>query len=192
MLGTKLAVGKDAPFQLLAVTRLIPWKGVDGVLDAVETLADPCRMVIVGDGPERRRLADRIARSPLLRSRVELAGAVGRDTVRLHMRASDLLVLNSTYEGLSHVLLEAMAAGLPVAASDTAGNREIITDGDNGLLFAVGDVQGLVREIERLRADAPARARFVARSQRRLTAWNEEHSLRRLAATLQQVAAGDA
>lgn len=91
--------------------RLISWKGIDGVLDAIELLGDPCRLAIAGDGPERRRLADRIAGSPMLRPRVELLGAVGRDTVRRLMEASDLLVLNSTYEGLSHVLLEAMAAG---------------------------------------------------------------------------------
>ncbi len=182
----------DGAFQLLAVARLIPWKGLDRVLDAVETLDDRFRLAIVGDGPLRRPLAARIARSPGLRSRVELAGNREREAVRLHMRASDLLILNSMYEGLSHVLLEAMEAGLPVAASDTAGNRELVADGDNGVLFPYGDHRRLARAVERLAADEAERSRLAARSRQRLSGWREEHALTRLVGRLQRVVRDEA
>ena len=179
----------DGTFQLLVVCRLVSWKGTNDVLDAVETLDDPWRLAILGDGPQRRELAERIDRSPILRSRVELTGAVDRDTVRAYMEASDLLLLCSLYEGLSHVVLEAMAAGLPVLASDVPGNRELIADGDNGQLFTCGDVRRLAGAIESLRADLPQRARYAARSRERLAVWAGEHSLDRLGAALEQLAA---
>ncbi len=178
-------------FKLLVVCRLVSWKGTNDVLDAVEALDAPIRLAILGDGPERHRLAERVARSLTLRDRVELAGAVDRDAVRAYMQASDLLVLASLYEGLSHVVLEAMAAGLPVVASDVPGNRELITDGVNGLLVPYGDVRRLADAIESLRADAPQLARYAAHSQERLAEWTEAYPLARLTAALEQLAAGD-
>ncbi len=175
-------------FQLLVVCRLVSWKGTGDVLDAVEALDAPIRLVILGDGPERYRLAERVARSPTLRDRVELAGAVDRDTVHAYMQASDLLVLASLYEGLSHVVLEAMAAGLPVVASDVSGNRELITDGVNGLLVPYGDADRLAEAIEALRSDTSARARYAERSGQRLAELTEEHSLARLIAELRRLA----
>ena len=181
----------DETFQLLVVCRLVAWKGTSDILDAVEALDPPWQLAILGDGPQRRELVERIASSPILRSRVKLAGAVDRDTVRAYMKASDLLVLGSLYEGLSHVVLEAMAAGLPVVASDIPGNRELIADGENGSLFPYGDVHRLAGAIERLRADAPCRARYAACSRERLAKWASEHSPDRLAAALVQLATAE-
>ena len=73
-----------------------------------------------------------------------------------------MLALCSGYEGLSHVLLEAMAAGLPILASDVGGNRALVRDEDDGLLVPYGDVAATAAALQRLLSDADLRARLGA------------------------------
>jgi len=73
-----------------------------------------------------------------------------------------VFVLMSRAESCSMALLEAMAAGVPVVASNVGGNAELVTDGTNGLLLPPEDVDGLARTLSRLVADAPLRERLTA------------------------------
>ena len=91
------------------------------------------------------------------------------------MRAADALALCSGYEGLSHVLLEAMAAGLPVVVSDVGGNRALVHDGYDGLIVPYGDVAATARRspscwrtasVPRRSDRTPARAPPSGRSSR--------------------------
>ena len=109
-------------------------------------------MVVVGDGPEMGRLTTIVEREGLSR-RVILVGGRSHDDTQRFLRAADAFVLNTRYEGLSHVLLEAMAAGAPAAVSAIGGNPEVIRDGENGLLFAVDDRDGIARAMARLVGD---------------------------------------
>jgi teichuronic acid biosynthesis glycosyltransferase TuaC len=95
-------------------------------------------MVVVGDGPDRTRLENLAAMLPA--GKVRFTGEVPRGEVGRWMTAADALALCSGYEGLSHVLLEGMAAELPVVASDVGGNRALVQDGFDGLLVPYGDV----------------------------------------------------
>jgi glycosyltransferase involved in cell wall biosynthesis len=96
------------------------------------------RLVVVGDGPDRGRLEGLAATLP--EGAVQFTGEVPRAEVGRWMAAADTLALCSGYEGLSHVLLEAMAAGLPVVVSDVGGNRALVEDGYDGLVVPFGDV----------------------------------------------------
>jgi len=98
------------------------------------------KLVFVGDGPLLPALKRGIAEHGLQDS-VQLIG--WSPDVWAIMKASDLLVLASHWEGLPNVILEAQAAGLPVVASDVDGCRELITDGVTGRLFRAGDVDHL-------------------------------------------------
>jgi glycosyltransferase involved in cell wall biosynthesis len=127
---------------VLVVARLAAWKGVDMVMLALRQLLDcaqpHARLVVVGDGPDRGRLDAMAATLP--EGAVRFTGEVPRAEVGRWMAAADALALCSGYEGLSHVLLEAMAAGLPVVVSDVGGNRALVEHGYDGLVVPFGDV----------------------------------------------------
>ena len=91
------------------------------------------------------------------------------------MKASDVFVLNSETEGLSHVLLEAMAVGTPIVATNAGGNPEVIEDGVNGLLVPIGDQEKLKEAILRVLQDKESAGEFVKRSREKVArsfAWD--------------------
>lgn len=157
---------------VLTVARLAPWKGVDVLIRAVASLRarfPGLQLVVVGDGEERARLEDLARR--VAPGVVVFTGAIGPDDVAAQMANAWVLALASSYEGLSHVLLEGMSAGLPVVASSIDGNMELIEDGINGRLAAPGDLAGFVDALARCLGDADLRERYGQRNR----AWAAEH-----------------
>jgi glycosyltransferase involved in cell wall biosynthesis len=139
------------------VGRLAPQKVPDLLADAwlMHTLPN-AHLVLVGDGPLRAPLERRLAAH---RERVTFVGA-SADVVS-YMRAADLLVLPSQAEGMSGVILEAMACGLPVVATDVPGNRELLgEDGMVGMLVPAGEASGLAEAMGCL-VGSPERRRTV-------------------------------
>lgn len=125
----------------LTVCRLVPWKGLDMLIDIWPTLLKKfpdLKLVIVGGGTEHDRLIGRVSQEKLTDS-VIILGQVPREQVKLYYAASDLFILNSGYEGLSHALLEAMSRKLPVLVSKVGGNIELVDDGFNGLAIPYND-----------------------------------------------------
>jgi glycosyltransferase involved in cell wall biosynthesis len=140
------------------VGRLHPVKGHAVLLEALarpggETWAG----VIVGDGPERAALQARAAQAPLA-GRVFLLGE--RADVPDLLPAFDLFVLPSLTEGMSNALLEAMAEGIPVIATQAGGNLEVVEHHASGLLVQPGDPAALAAGIGALAGD-PERARSL-------------------------------
>ena len=117
---------------LLTVARLVPWKGIDHLIRALPAVPE-ARLLVAGEGPDEARLRA-LAAAAAVSDRVTFLGAVPRERLALFFRAADYTVLYSGYEGLSHVLLESLAAGTPVIASDRGGNPELVAHGVNGLL----------------------------------------------------------
>jgi glycosyltransferase involved in cell wall biosynthesis len=114
--------------------RLDRAKGLDTLLDAWQMLLarrPEAHLWLVGEGPYRKTLEEQIESRGLF-GRVVLAGVF--DSVEELLAAADLFVFPSQEEGMSLALLEAMAAGLPVVASDIPGNRPLIVHGQHGLL----------------------------------------------------------
>jgi glycosyltransferase involved in cell wall biosynthesis len=149
---------------LLSVGRLAPEKGHRHLLAAVRYLRDrtlDVRLEVVGEGAERRRLEHDMARLELGRA-VQLRGALSEQQVWERYRRADMFVLPSLREGLGVVLLEAMAAGLPVVASDLPGVREAVEHERSALLVPPGDATALAEAIRRLMGDADLRARLGA------------------------------
>jgi glycosyltransferase involved in cell wall biosynthesis len=140
--------------------RLDPVKRVDVLIRAVRLLGGGAyELHVFGDGAERRGL-ELLARSELAgRVRFEFHGAVPSPGEAL--KQIDVLVLPSDAEGFGLVLIEAMAAGVPVVATEVAGIRDVVQDGCTGLLVRAGDAQELAGAIRRVSEDDALRERLV-------------------------------
>ena len=142
------------------VGRLERQKGVDALIEHSPLWLDrlPSHdLVVVGSGPmqnELQALADRLG----VRSRIHFAG--WRSNVAGILKASDLLVLPSRWEGMPNVVLEAMAAGRAVASTDTEGVRELLGDGAAMQVVDRDDYRGLTEKIAELAADPSKRQQF--------------------------------
>jgi len=140
----------DKKFVLLNVGRITKYKGVDKIIRMCEKLRKDIPellLVVVGDGPameEAQKAADKAMISHIVR----FVGRKDAKKTRSHMRAADVLVLNSEYEGMSHVLLEAMSVNCPVVASAVCGNPELVTN--RGLLFEYNDMNDLRKQVLKL------------------------------------------
>ncbi|MBI5211138.1 MAG: glycosyltransferase [Elusimicrobia bacterium] len=143
-----------------AAGRLDRQKGFATLIDAMGALKDrPIRCVILGEGPQRRDLEDRIRRLGIERQ-VMLLGE--RDDMPSWLSSLDIYVLPSLWEGLPNALLEAMALGLPVIASSVDGVPEAVDNDQDGLLIPAGKPQALAQAITRLIDDPQARSRLGA------------------------------
>ncbi|MFN4130049.1 MAG: glycosyltransferase family 4 protein [Paracoccaceae bacterium] len=135
---------------IVSVAVLRAGKGIDLLVDAFATLRQTvgdAHLLIVGDGPERPLVMDRIARHDL-GDVVHMAGF--RKDVADILRASDVFVLPTLMDALPTVIMEAMAARLPIVASETGGIPEMIEDGREGLLVPPGNVDALAKAMIRI------------------------------------------
>ena len=142
------------------VGRAEPAKGLDLLLDAYAILSEKfpeAYLVIAGNGRELESLKSQAAESGI-RGRVYFLG--DQDDIPGVLAAMDLFVLPSRFEGLPNALLEAMAASLPVVATDAGGVGDAVVDGETGILVPPGDSQSLEEAICRLLLDADARRRM--------------------------------
>ncbi|MBI4489910.1 MAG: glycosyltransferase [Deltaproteobacteria bacterium] len=149
-----------AAFILLFVGLLVPVKGVEVLLEALEHLGDPqLYCALVGGGPLEAELKAQVqARG--LEVQVLFAGPRPSAQIPVWMNAADALVLPSYSEGRPNVVLEAQACALPVIATRVGGTPELIRDGENGLLVDSGDPAQLARAIATLKQDRDRRRRL--------------------------------
>lgn len=159
---------------IIAVARLDPVKNVPMLLRAVDRLRRThpdfeCR--ILGDGICRADLV-RFVQERDLGSHVRFLGH--QDDVADQLAASDIAVLTSVKEGLPRGLMEPMAIGLPVVATDVKGNCEVVVDGECGFLVPLDDDDALARKLALLIDDPVLRARVGEKGKRRARQYYDE------------------
>jgi glycosyltransferase involved in cell wall biosynthesis len=176
-------------FTLVCVGTLHEVKGQEYLVEACRHLAArgiPFRCELVGDGPDRRKLA-RQALAAGISDRVSFRGSLTREEVREALRAADVVLApsvptaNGRREGIPVALMEAMASGRPVVASRLSGIPELVADGESGLLVEPRDAEGLARAVERLLGDEGLRRRLGAAGRTKV---EREFDLRRCAISL--------
>jgi glycosyltransferase involved in cell wall biosynthesis len=162
----ELGIPLDAPV-VGTVTRLSPQKApLDFVTATAQVAASRpnAHFVVVGDGPLRAEVESRVAAAGLA-GRFHLTG-LRRDVPDL-LHSFDVFALTSLWEGLPRVLIQAMAAGLPVVATAVDGSAEAVEDGVNGLLTPPGDPQALAAALLRLLGDPALAVQMGAAGQER-------------------------
>jgi glycosyltransferase involved in cell wall biosynthesis len=175
--------GRIAPrYDLITVARLVPWKGIAELIEVAGNNGWSLR--IVGDGPLMPELTRQAA---ALRADVSFAGHVRPDRICEELRSAHLFVLNSSYEGLPHIVLEAKAAGVPVIATAAGGTGEIMRHDVDGWVVPVGSRESLTHAIRHLLSHADVRARLAEQGRRQVVA---EHSVRKLTDDTEAALAG--
>lgn len=160
-LGKKRA--KSGEPALIMVGRLVPWKRVDEVIRLVPELVQKyprLKLMVVGSGPEEERLK-MLCQEMKVEKHVVFTGRVSREDALELMAGSDLLVLNSVYEGLPHIVLDAMACRTPVVATNISGTNEVLENGKTGLLVSPGSAEELKDKIIRLLENDELRSRII-------------------------------
>lgn len=171
-----------------AVGRLWPQKRIKDLIwaaDLLKSTRDDTHLLIIGDGPQRERLL-RYREQNQITDRVHFLGERG-DVPRL-MPHFDALWLASEYEGQSNAIMEAMAARVPVIATDIAGNRDLVIEGVTGYLVPLGDRFEFARRTHWLLDDAALRQRLgEAGRERVLREFSVEQMVARHAALYREV-----
>lgn len=158
--------GTEPPLDVLAVAYLIPEKGIRHLIRAMARLGDvPVELTVAGDGPQGERLKE-LAGELGVQERVDFLGL--RNDVDDLMQEADVFVHPATWEeAFGYTVMEAMASGCPVIASEVGGIPELIVDGQSGLLCPPGDDLKLARQIRRLVDDSDLRADLGEAARRR-------------------------
>lgn len=152
---------------VVAVARLVPIKNLALLVDAIALVRQrvpTVHLLIVGDGPDHRTVAARVGEKDL-RDCVTLAGSVAHADVPAYYRAADVFALSSDFDNSPNAVLEAMACGLPVVATDGGGVREFIPDDTGGAVVPRRDAAALAQALEPYLTD-PAAAREAGRRNR--------------------------
>ncbi len=173
----RFAIGDAQPTDrptIFFLGRHEPRKGLDVLLAALADLPDDLRLWVGGDGPQSEELREQYAQD----HRIEWLGRIDDDERARRMRGCTVYCSPSVRgESFGMVLLEAMAAGCALVASDLDGHRNVATDGVDALLTPVGDSAALAKTLRRVLDDAVLRADLVAGGRKRA----EELSMTHLA-----------
>ena len=166
------------------IGRIAPQKDVGTLISAFGRLTTPACLLIVGDGPGRRAAE---AQARPLAGPVRFTGFAPHAQVPAVLRHIDLLVLATRYEELPSVLIEAMAAGLPVIASRVGGIPALVDHDVNGLLVPPGDAAALAAAISRVLTEPGTAARLAAAARQTAQSYTWPALARQVAAVYLQV-----
>ena len=177
--AAKAQLGFNFP-TVMTVARLYAWKNVDQLIDLVPQIHAAAKLVIVGDGPEQAALEQR-ARDQGVAERVVFVGRVPHAQVPLYLRAADVFVLNTQYEGLSHTLLEVRSLGVPIVTTAVGGNFEVIEHDKTGILTPLDDLAAMAAAINELLAAPSKGERLSAAARAAVQPFAYEAGIRRYA-----------
>lgn len=165
-------------FVLGTIGRMVGVKDQATLLRAAEQLVAKnldVHVLLIGTGPHETLLRNQVNSSPAIRDRVTFVGQTQK--IADFFRIMDAFVLPSLAEGMSNVLLEAMASGVPAVATEVGGNAEIMEHGVSGLLFPPGHAELLAQRVAELYRDPDLRRRYADCARRRV---EDQYSLARM------------
>ncbi|HEX4799409.1 MAG TPA: glycosyltransferase family 4 protein [Candidatus Paceibacterota bacterium] len=169
--------------------RLVPWKGFQILIEVIATFRQrgiPTRLYIIGDGVCRSSLEAHAHALGVARE-VVFCGALSRDEMARYIKASDVFVLNTAYEGLSHQLLEVMSLGTPIITTRIGGNPELIVDGVTGKMVAYNDSDAFVACLTAYHESPQEYYAYAEEAKKSVRRFHEDIIVRNLITLLQNV-----
>ncbi|MBX4200313.1 glycosyltransferase family 4 protein [Candidatus Parcubacteria bacterium] len=187
--GTKEEYRKELGWKgtiIISAGRLVPWKGFDTLISLMHEIAEKipdAHLYIAGDGPDKNYLESKVKETKTSKY-VTLLGRVKQEELFKQIKASDLFVLNTSYEGLSHQLLEVMALETPIVTTRAGGNTETVDDQKSGILLGYNDREAIKEAIISVLSDSDLREKFVSNGKKKLEFFGEERMLGEISAFL--------
>ena len=164
---------------ILTGGQLAPWKGFNMLIELMPQLKKinpKFKLIIFGDGPEKAALKKKIIKNKLSAD-VFLVGYIPHLQLYKYYQAASLFVLNTGYEGLSHILLDAMHYKVPTIVTDAGGNPELIQDDYNGILVEYNNKYQWFDAIKRLWSNPDLGKRFCVNPLVKLNIFNFNHMM---------------
>ena len=171
---------------IMSAGRLVPWKGFPALIKVMAKLKKKrpnIKLFIAGSGVEEKHLQKLIAKKKL-EDTVVLVGSLDKQTLHNYIKAADVFVLNTFYEGLSHQLLECMHIGTPVVTTSVGGNPETIEHDKHGFLVDYNDEKALAAKILFLLENRKTIDKFVKNAKKKVKEFNREKMIKELLAIL--------
>ena len=164
---------------LFSAGRVVVWKGFEELIRMMpEVLGqiENAKLYIAGDGPDKERL-EKIVHELGLDGKVIFFGILPKEKLLRAIKAADIFVLNTFYEGFSHQLLEAMEVGTPVVSTTSGGNPELIESEKDGLLVPYNNRQALLRAIVRMVNEEGLANHFSKEAQEKVLQFSVERAI---------------
>ena len=165
----RLSGGHPSERVLLYVGRLAPEKGIERLKTILERVPGT-RLAIVGDGPARRDLEREFARTPTV-----FTGVLQGEDLAAAYASADAFLFPSTTDTLGLAMIEALASGLPIVAASSGASREVVSEGENGLLYEADSALSLVAAVSRLFSEDGLH-QALARRARKSVEWRDWRS----------------
>ncbi|MEI8339499.1 MAG: glycosyltransferase family 4 protein [bacterium] len=172
---------------MLSVGRLVPWKGFDTLIIIMKELVKVfpnLKLLIAGDGPDKEKLDELIVEN-VLADHIKLLGRVDHSILLKYLRAASVFVLNTSYEGFSHQLLETMAVGTPIVTTDVGGNPELIKNGKDGFLVPFDNKEEIVKTITQVLKNTEETKKIIENGKVRIKNFSRENMISGLIKELQ-------
>jgi len=176
------ADGPSTGEELLVVGRLIPLKDLSTLIRALRLMKNPPPTRFIGDGPLLNSLKAEATGLP-----VTFDGRIEPADLPAAYRRARVVVMTSTTEGMPNVILEAMAAGVPVVSTPVGSIPDLVVPDETGYLFPVGDAEALAGHLTRLSNDPALRDRLAAGALERVRGYSWERVVGDVEAVLETV-----
>ncbi|MEF8873953.1 MAG: glycosyltransferase family 4 protein [Candidatus Thermoplasmatota archaeon] len=175
---------------LLYVGRLHEVKGLPSLLKAFSTINEKypeARLTLIGKGPFKDVLVE-LSKRLDISDQVEFTGEIEHGELPKHYQRGDIFILPSLSEGLSNVLMEAMASGLPIVATEVGGNPELVKDGKGGYLVQPENPSALAEALKSLIEEKDMREKMGEFNRRCIQRYEQERVLERRAEIFENIA----
>ena len=170
-LKQKLGKSSDDIF-LITTSRLVAKNAVDDIIRALKLLPKEIKFLVLGIGPDETMLRS-LARDSGVEDRVKFLGQISHNEMPVYLKVSDIFIRPSLSEGMGNSFIEAMAAGVPIIATQEGGISDFLFDPEKnpeceptGLAVPVRDPEAIARQVKRLVEDQALRAYIVANAQK--------------------------